>query len=538
MRNVNQSMYDFMKEGVQNDSQTALCFLLRRISYRELFRETDAIASALMQRGFKRGDCVTIALPNIPTAVSAFYACNKLGITVNLVHPLTPAAQLIEYMNACNSSVLFGFDKILNGEIGELTEAGITVIACQTQYYLNAGERTVYEAFTRKDRNRLKGKVLWFRQLLRVPVLATQSQEPAETAVIMHSGGTTEKPKSICLSDRAFNEVAIGTQPLLKVAPKECMLDVLPMFHAFGLGVCVHSVLSYGGSVALIPKYSPKKMATVMRRHRVTLLVGVPTMFAGMLVQKNFRGRILRRVRAAYCGGDKLPQKLKREFDERVKAARGTCVLDEGYGMTECAGVFCANYEGHRRPGSIGKPIGSNRAAVFDESFREVLPPNTAGQLCLCGTTLMNGYLSDRTATEDALFFYQNETWLKTGDFGKVDEDGYLYFTQRLKRIVKVSGVPVFPAVVEEVVGSVEGVLACCAFAIPHERKGSVLKVCIVADPSVPNVTERVDRVCRSRLNKWEYPREIEQVEALPLTPLGKPDYRALEKRYASERQP
>ncbi len=529
------SMYEYLKNNNPNPDRTALRFLYKSISFRRLFREIDLVAGGLLSLGLQRGDCITVALPNVPAAISVFYAANRLGLKVNLVHPLTPVKQLRTYMKTCESTVLIGFDKILNKQIDALLQDEITIVAAQAQDAFPWLEKTAYGLVTFHQRSHLKGKVYYLSRLKKAKVSLPPVAPPSDCAVIMHSGGTTEVPKSIMLSDFNFNCVAFYTRKVLptELTDADGMLAVLPMFHAFGLGVCIHTSLSNGVKVILIPKYSPKRIAQKMRTEDVSLMAGVPTMYAGILAQKGFRGKKLKKLKFAFCGGDKLSPKLKHAFDERLRRYGSECVLDEGYGLTEATGVFSVNTRKASKSGTVGQPLGDYEIEAFDTACGKCLPRGTEGELCICASTVMTGYWKDAAATETAKIRHNGKDWLRTGDFGSVDENGFISFHQRIKRIVKVSGVPVFPSEVETKLASLPYVQNCCVVGIPDAVKGSVLKAYVVLQVGEnAQLRERdLDAYAKSRFNKWEYPRKYEFCTSLPLTAFGKPDYRALERQ-------
>ncbi|MBR5145290.1 MAG: acyl--CoA ligase, partial [Clostridia bacterium] len=261
----------------------------------------------------------------------------------------------------------------------------------------------------------------------------------------------------------------------------------------------------------------------------IAIIAGVPTMFAGMVEQKAFKGKKLKKLKVAFCGGDKLDFNLKSKFDNIVAQYGGTCVLDEGYGLTEASGVLCVNTRQEQKQGSVGKPVGDTVVLAFDENGSP-LQNGELGELCISSPAVMKGYLQGDKIVETGLFEFCDKRFVKTGDVGYVDDGGFVFFKQRQKRIEKVSGVNVFPAEAEQVISRVDGVEACCVKGVPHNTKGVVMKAYIVADDGVDanKLICKLKAECNAKLDKWTQPKIYEVLKNLPLTQFGKVDYKSL----------
>lgn len=540
---VKGKMYRHLFESQKNNrKKPALHFVGRDITYGQLFNEVEALCCAFRKYGCKKGDIVTIALPNIPSAVTLFYAVNKLGMTANLVHPLLPAEQIIRYATETKSKFLFVFDKLADGYISKLLDCPVPIRICQAQDYITSFERVFYNLFTWRDRRNLRKnrtdylKFKYFRHegaRLSKYMINRFAGGDDDVAAIMHSGGTSAEPKSIMLTNANFNSVAVNTKRAIvgeKAREKDAMAMVLPMFHAFGLGVCVHTVLSGGVKSTLIPRYAPERIVHYLKQGHITMISGVPTMYRGLVDKKEFNCRSLKNLRFAFCGGDMLTDELKRDFDS-VMAKRGSsCVLDNGFGLTEVTGVFSVNKAGARREGSCGKPIGEDYLIEAFDDDGNMLERGGSGELCISSPTVMKGYLNDTEATEKTFLDYDGKRWLKTGDLGFVDKDGFIFIQQRLKRIIKVSGVPVFPAEIERLVNTLKDVDECCAVGIEHKLKGKVIKLYVKSSAEPTKLKKTVKEFCRQKLDKWSCLKAVEVLPELPKTLMAKTDYRLLER--------
>ena len=533
---INQSMYGYLLHNYhQKKDSTAICFLYKKFSYAFLKNEVDKIACFLNNRGIKKGDVVTVALPNIPSSVSVFYAINKIGAIANMVHPLVPYQVLKQHMSNTKSKLLFAFDLLLDSYFDQLVGDGFDVVVCKANDYLSKFESFFYTNFGKKRcKNIDKNKCTFFSDVQKTKIYdLTVDVCSDDVAVIMHSSGTTDKSKSACLSNTNFNYVAqnvIDVLPWGKQTKKGmASIAVLPTFHAFGLGVSTHTMLAFGYQIVMIPKYSAKLIVKKIRQKNVGIIAGVPTMFAGIVDQKSFDGKKLKKLKFAFCGGDKLDQKTKDKFDSIIQKNGGTCVLDEGYGLTEASGVLCVNTRNAQKQGSVGKPLAGTTVYAFDEQG-DRLKPNMPGELCVCSPAVMKGYLKGDKLSQDGLFVFDDKTFVKTGDYGYVDEEGFVFFKQRQKRIEKVSGVNVFPAEAEQVVALVDGVKTCCVKGVPHQTKGVVLKAFVVVQEGVDKnaLLEKIKAECTKKLDKWTQPKIYEFLTDLPLTPFGKVDYKSL----------
>lgn len=524
------SMYGLLKyQSKGRLKEPALYFVGKKITYAALFDEIDKAAVYLFNSGVGKGDTVTVALPNIPTAVAVLYAANKLGAVVNFVHPLVPVKKLLAYAEKTDSNIIFVLDKIANAYADKLAASGKTIIVCNASPYLGGAARFFYNTFTFSDRSKLKRKdgFVYYSDVLKSRHIDIKSSHDEDLpAAVMHSGGTTSEPKSIVLSNKSFNAVAINTVRVIDgYSPDGGMLAALPMFHAFGVGVCIHTALVAGYCVYLVPKFSTKKIVKMLNRLKIAVLAGVPAMYEGMLGEKKFDSPKRKRLSFAFCGGDALSLDTKEKFDGIMKKHGSACVLDEGYGLTEMCGVFSVNTRAFSRAGSLGKPLGDYGAEVFEGA--KMLGRGEEGEICLCGDSMMNGYLGDEAATSYSVFEYNGKNYLRTGDYGTVDADGFIFYKQRLKRVVKINGVSVFPSEAERAIASLPFVSECAVIENRDERNRTYLKALVVLKPGIGEreASERIGERCAENLNKWTAPRSVVFVDRLPKTYVGKVDY-------------
>ena len=535
------SMYQAVQEAAsKNEKSTAVYYQGKKISYRKFMKEVDRMADILVHDfDVKKGDCVLLAQPNIPEVLICFYALNKIGAITNFVHPFTPFNRVLSIYKKTGSVLAILFEQRIAKEVENYRDFDGKIVVTRIEDHLPLFKKIFYHTFmNRAIRRKLgpwRGKFKGFDYLKshkpsKKPVMAVKN-DPNKKAVLLHSGSTTGNPKTICLSNNAFNFLAAHFEEMACVTKEEAkgkgMLSVLPSFHGFGLGITMHMPLYNGLVSVLIPKFSSKAVVKAMNDIQMSVLVGIPGVYEELLKDKNFLNhKSLKKIDSAFSGGDKMNVSLKERFDEAMKAAGSNCRVFEGYGLTESIAVVSVNTHKYNKCDSIGKPIEDIEMAILDEKGNPVKPGNM-GEIAVKSPSKMLEYLDDPEATKAT---FTKDGWLKTGDMGYMDEDGYVFFKQRIKRVVKVSGVAVFPSEVENLVETVPGVLECCAIQIPDPRLISAIKVFVVAKYFDEEGMKRlILDYARKYLIRWAVPKEIEFVKELPHTMIGKVDFKKLQ---------
>lgn len=536
------SMYEYLKARDKGDNRPLISYYNNRISTNTFFEQVDIVANALNSFGVKCGDNIALCLPNIPNAIIIFYAANKLGVGVNLIHPLVPPKVLGDMVEVLNSKLAFVFDMFYNKNRAVLEQKNITTVLCRPSDYLKNVYKWGYDLWTSRKKPCLNNtdNVLYFNDFIKYqlqPALVREHYAGIgdEIAAYIHSGGTTGMPKTAMLANRAINECSYSIRTLIgdEVQKGESMLMVLPMFHIFGLGVCMHSTLTAGARCILVPSFKPKSLAKVVRRERATYMTGVPSMYAKLIKVKAFGGRYLRKMKYCYCGGDKLKQEIKQDFDNLMKKYKSDCRLCEGYGLTE-AGVCNVNVEAYSKVSSVGKPLGDIKVCIVDSEHNK-LDYGVRGEICLSGDNIMSGYFADEQTTNKVMFEDSDGVvWLATGDYGYLEESGHLFFVDRIKRMVKISGMNVFPNEIEYIVGeNVQEIDKCCA--VDFEKNGKpYIKLYVMMKEGYEfsqMVEQKIKNTIKTNLMKYSLPKEIECVSELPLTAIGKVDYNKLKEK-------
>ncbi len=507
-------------------------------TYAGFARAIDACANGLAALGLKARDRILVSMPTSPQGVIAFYAVNKLGAVPAFVHPLSAPPELEHYLSATGARIVLTLDALYDRFASLRPSTPLEkIILARIPDYLSPLKAAAF-ALT-KGRKIPKvppdGRVVWWKALmdkshLRAPAAPSK---PSDAAAILFSGGTSAWPKGIVLSNRNFVAEAMQVAGWGGSAwDGGTMLAILPIFHGFGLGVCVNATFMTGGKAILAPMFSPEIAAKLIRRKRPDLIVGVPTLFEALARDPSLSKADLGCLKAAYSGGGSLPRAVKERFDGVVAERGGSVKLREGYGLTETVTANMSMPLGEHREGSVGVPFPDMLAKICEPGTAEELPTGSEGEICLSGPSVMTGYLDDPEATAAALRVHSDgRVWLHTGDLGRMDADGFFYFTDRLKRMIKSSGFNVFPAQVEAVLHKHPKVLTSCVIGVPDERQGERVKAFVVlrdGAPATPAAEQELIEYCRSHLIKWSCPRNIEFRRELPKTRVGKVDYRAL----------
>ncbi len=517
----------------QVPNRVAFYYFFKAFKYKTLLKRINQFAFMLKKMGVKKDSIVTICLPNIPEAVYLLYAVNQLGAIANIVHPLFTYEQMDESLTEMNCNLLFVLD--INYHVFKpLEEKGVKVVMCQPTKELPFYKKIVYK---KKNKDKLIKPLLNTNEFYKCPRYEEYDDEYLKDSILLHSGGTSGKSKIIALSNFAINSVSFNTYWILDQnnLNKRGILSVLPMFHGFGLCKGIHSFLSHGGTDILMPKFSRKDAVKYIAKNKMHVLIGVPVLYEALLSKRNFRGRKLRHLYIAFVGGDYVSPALLERFNIRMEKAHSICRLKEGYGLTEVVNVCSVNTHSHYKPGTVGELLPTVKGIVIDENDN-VLKPNENGEICIGGQSIMNGYrYNDDKEINDHVFFVASdgEKYIRTGDFGSIDEERYVSYKTRLKRIVKVNGVPVFPSMIEDCATSFNFVYETSAIGVDDPRHGHIIKLYIMLSKTYKGTEEearkKVEERIVSRLGIYSKPKEIIFIEKMPHTAVGKIDYKKLQ---------
>ncbi len=540
----------------ERPAEKALSYYGRDLSYSELQARIDICTRALIASGVREGDVLALCLPNLPAAVIVFYAANKLGCICNMIHPLSPPRLVSRHLEETKSTFLFIADIAVNKLRPLLEELKETnkikdIIICGMADYAPVWKRPFFKLQLRKniaEKDLLTASSSWDEFLKRADAvrdIPVRSKDHKSVCAYLHSGGTTSEPKTIMLSDYNFNAIAYQANQLLGYPQSEpvpsgkSMITVLPLFHGFGLCIGMHTCLINDIKVYLLPRFSAKAVAKLFKHKKANYICGVPTLYEALSKADEMKNTDLSCLEAAFCGGDSLTPELKDRFDKFLEDHGSKSKLREGYGLTETVTVCSVMPENYADRNGIGLPLSNIKMKIIDSESRKTLTANEIGEICVSGPTNMLGYLNDEEATAHAIVRHEDGLdWVETGDIGYQDDDSFFHFKGRLKRTLKVSGIPVFPKEIEELISGLGQVRYAAAIGIPHPYKMTVVKVFVVAHEGadLTELEKDIIRLCKSSLIAHAVPQEIEFRDSLPQTLVGKIDVKILEAEEAERR--
>ena len=520
---------------------TAYEFMGSKTSYPKLVKAIHAAAKSLKACGVKPGQRVTICLPNMPMAVIMFYAVNMAGAIANMIHPLSAEGEIEFYLNDSESVAAITVDMFYSkfAAIRSRTPKLQTMIVCSIKDALNPVMKVGYALTRGRKIPKLSGdgSYLTWKQFLAKGRGVTGERVPRraeEPAVVLYSGGTTGVTKGILLSNLNFNALAaqiIATNPIYQLGDR--ILSIMPMFHGFGLGVSIHTFLANGGTCILVPQFTPKTFADLLRKHRPNFIAGVPTLYEALLRVEGTDKLDLSCLKGVFSGGDSLSVELKKRFDAFLKAHGAKVTVREGYGTTECVTASCLTPVDEFREGSIGIPFPDTYYKIVRVGTEDEVPYGEEGEICLAGPTVMLEYVNHPEETANTLRRHADGlTWVHTGDLGVMDSDGFVYFRQRIKRMIITSGYNVYPSQIENILDAHELVHMSCVIGIKDPYKMQKVKAFVMLKPGVAPSDETKKILldyCRTKIAKYAMPYDIEFRAELPKTLVGKVAYRVLE---------
>ena len=527
--------YGYRHGGPQAE---ALWYFDTRISYQELMDSVHAFAAGLVQEGVKKGDYVTIFLPNIPQCVIAVYAVNRLGAVCNLVHPLSTRQELEYCVKLTDSRLILAFDQ--NAKLCE--GLGAKIICCDTTTYFPKSPkgfvlRYGYKFLNRKIAKSAEAKA-WTavfaagKQYLKEGGSLPEDTMTAEdTAAVMYTGGTTGDPKGVVLSNAAVN--ASTSEMILEKLDNAphigyAFLSVLPVFHAFGLSIVIHAPLSGGMRCILMPNFDTKKCAKTILQEKIEIIAGVPAMFERMYPL--LKDADLSFIKHMVSGGDKVSP----EMVARYNAIMNTQFLP-GYGLTEACGACLLTKLGYDEfpEGCVGRPLRKNTLCLVEPGTTTVVTDAGEGELCIRGPMLMDGYYKNPEATADVMRLHDDGlVWLHTGDVVTLDEEQNVIFKSRYKRMLKVNGYNVYPTIIENVMEKCPAIAEVCAVGMPWKNGDTRVKLFVtLADKNADEAAAvaEIKEYALSQMNRWHQPKVIRVIEKLPMTKMNKVDYKLLE---------
>ena len=536
-----------MFEAVENVARkypnvVAFDFMGKSTTYRSLVREIENCAKALKTIGVREGDKVTIAMPNCPQAIYMFYAVNLVGGIANMIHPLSAEKEIEFYLNESESVTAITLDQFYHKfeRIRENTKV-INIIIASVKDALSKPIRAGYMLTEGRKIAKIPedAPVIMWKDFIRLSHSCFYKtykvkRTGSDPAVILYSGGTTGTTKGIVLTNLNFNALAaqiVATNPMFR--PGDRMLSAMPLFHGFGLGVCIHSMLANGGRCILIPRFTAKSYAKQIVKYKCNFIAGVPTLYEALLRLPSMDGANLSSLKGVFSGGDSLSIELKKKFDKFLYDHNATVQVREGYGTTETVTACCLTPTHMFKEGSIGLPFPDTYIKIVEPGTDREVPYGTEGEILLAGPTVMKEYMKHPEETAQTLRTHADGlTWVYTGDLGVMDEQGFIYFRGRAKRMIISSGYNVYPGQIENVLDAHDAVQMSCVIGVPDAYKMQKVKAFVKLKDGAAATEETKQDIldyCARHVAKYAMPYDIEFRDDMPKTLVGKVAYRVLE---------
>lgn len=531
----------FLEAVARYPENIAIEYYGRTYTYRAFYEMIRDTAKSLKSQGVKEGDTIAICMPNTPEAILMFYAANMVGALVSLIHPLSAEKEIQNYVNGSGATFLLSLDLVYDKVHNIVDNTCIKKIVIAS-----AGDslKTI-KKFLYKFKNRgtvpkieLTDDIMTWNEFINYGydyqgeiACLKGANDPA---VILYSGGTSGDPKGILLTNMNFNALALSCHKMIEQSGEgESILAILPIFHGFGLGVCIHTTLGCGMRVVLVPNFNPKDFGKLLHKHKISIVCGVPSLFES-LTKTSIGKNDLSKLKSAISGGDFMSKDLKNKVDTYFREHGSNAEIRVGYGLTEASAAICVTPTGEYRESSIGVPFPDTYIKVVRVGTHDEVPYGEDGEICISGPTVMMGYLNNLEETIQTLQIHEDgRTWLHTGDVGSMDKDGFVYFKQRVKRIIISNGYNLYPSYIETIINSHPDVFTSTVIGIPHPKKVQVAKAYIVLKDGVKpskDVEKSIRLHCEKNLARYSLPAVYEFRESLPKTLVGKVAYRELEK--------
>ena len=521
-------------------------------TYHEFLKQIDEVARSLKALGVKYKDVVSICMPNTPEGIISFYACNKIGAIASMIHPLSAENEIKHYLNISKSNWLIAIDftlpkiekiikstkvkKVISVGVGESMPTILKSVYAATNVTKTLNKLNPIN-YLSEDYNDFNSKKLSWGSFLKLGKDYLKEIDDnfkgKDIAAILYSGGTTGTPKGVKLTNLNLNASAMQNfEHVACLKAGDRVLAIMPIFHGFGLSVCIHCVQYFGGTSILLPQFNAKTFDKIVKKYEPNVLVGVPTLFEAICNNKNFKFMKLDYLTCVISGGDSLSIELKKKFDEWLSKHHSPTTIREGYGLTECCAASCFTPLNNYRPGSIGIPYPDMYYKIVGEGTEKEVPYGNEGEIVITGPTVMAGYINNKKETKSTLKKHKDgRIWLHTGDSGVMDKDGFIYFKGRLKRMIITSGYCVYPGMIENVIDSHPSVKMSCVIGIPHPYKVTVAKAFVVLKKDVKDkeaILDSIKGLVEKNLARFSWPYEYEFRDELPKTLVGKVAYNVL----------
>lgn len=537
------SMFSLLQEtALKYPDYTALEFQNKKTTYAQMIAQIELTAKSLLASGIKKGDFVSIVTPNMPQALIMVYALNRIGAIANMIHPLLSSTEIKNMVENVDSAAILTVDMLYPklAQIEWETAKKPLMILARINDALPFYIKPIYAAM-----NKLKlefnpsHNIIYWNDFLkkgkaRKEPLSPDDGKGDDIAAILYSGGTTGIPKGVMIHNRAFNCMAVQASEIKRAdnAAGKKALALMPVFHGFGLAMCMHVMLYFGMHIFIVPKFDFKACTKLIFKKKINHVYAVPALFEALSRMEEIEKDDLSFLEMVAFSGDKCNKKLLNRMNNYLEKGGSTARMTEAYGLTECLSCVCISPFFKQKEDSMGIPLPDMEMKIVRIGTHETLPPGEDGEICITGPTQMKGYYKNEMETAHALQVHADgKTWLHTGDIGCMDEEGYFYYRQRHCKMIITSGFNVYPSQIEEIICKSSAVVLCCVIGVADRIVGQ--RIVAVVQPTSMDIdldklrTEILEN-CKNNVAEFAMPQEIIFREKLPTTAMGKVNFKQL----------
>lgn len=529
--------------GLENIDSIALTYFGKKYTYKQLLVGINEVADRLYEIGVRKGDIVTIAIPNIPENVFLFYALNLLGAVANLVDLRMKDEMLLSAINEVDSKIMIGCDLFIDNIASVIDKTKLKkVIVTSPADSLPVGIKQLYNMKNKKMLPNDKRFISWDNFIKNKPFepgVCLPEVDKDSPACILHTSGTTGVSKGVVITNEALNTMAIQYKYLnTKYSVGERFMNQVPPFLAYNIILSTHMPLCLGLNIIMFPNYEPEKFAENIMKYKISHVAAGPADWSNFLENEKVKRHDMSHLVTMGCGSDKINPERKKQINELIQSRGGDYSILEGYGMTEVGSAACSNLPNIDVENSLGVPLCKMTIAIFDE-FENELSNNKTGEICITGPTMMKEYYKNESETNMTMKKHADgKMWIHSGDLGHMTDDGVLFYEGRMKRlIVRYDGIKISPNDIEKAIRELPFVDDCCVVGIDDLVHGSGTVPCpfvIVKDgfdKSDEELKKEVLLHCREKLTEKYCLGDIEIIDEFPLTQVGKVDYLKLAKK-------
>ncbi len=540
------TIYEYLFENNKEyKGNVALNYFDRKITYGEVFENIEKATKGYTALSLKQGDIVTICAVTIPETIYTFYGLNRLGVICNMVDPRTSAEGIYEYIREVNSKIVVTIDVAYPKIVEAIKNTSVEkIVVISPSDSLLQPKKFLYKAFKATKIPNDNLHITWEDMIAlgkdtNPQIFAYKKNSPC---VIVHTGGTTGMPKGVMLSNDNMNAAAF--QAIIAgfdFKREHSWLNIMPPFIAYGVGNGLHLPLIVGMEVILIPSFNPNEFADLLNKYHPNHMVGVPSHYGNIIHSSKMANQDLNYIIAPVVGGDAMDISLEIETNKFLNEHNCTYPVCKGYGMSEVAAAVCAcSSHECNKIGSVGTPWPKTIMATFDLETGKELPYNEEGEICITGPNTMVGYYNNEIETNEVIKKHEDGLlWVHSGDIGYIDEDGFVFIKDRIKRvIIRHDGFKVFPSLIEKTVDTNKDVISNCAVGVDDmshsQGKLPIVYVVLNDGANAENVKAELFELCKKELPEYVQPIDFVFIDKMPLTTIGKVDYRSLESLHNS----